>query len=432
MHACRSGPVARPRRRRRAAADSPASAPTAADIPANVSPESRWLLETLISGSASDERQAIESLGEMGQRASPIIPFLVRLWEGGDAEVPAEALNAIGTAAVEPCLAAIKRSSGKRRRSIAARISCFRSPRILEAAAELLLRDPDREVRLAVIDSFWRRDNPRFSPSLIKAFRDKDPRVRADAVSHFFLNPDASAIGPLLDALKDENAAVRYRAVDAICMCDVSAPHPDARIASALAAVAANRREDKKLRVHAAGMICGPSAFPPLFEILSDRNESVELRTEAATGLGYAGDAKALPLLLELAKTPGKTPDETHLRYTAAEAVVRLDEQAVDRGVVAAIIECRSFERFKGNDPAKELLEKIAKGKAPAAIGRLAAAAAVRGLEVAAPMVTGPLYGETSVWTTQLLCRLGMLFALLLAMLALLVFLRFRRSGRLK
>jgi hypothetical protein len=123
---------------------------TKADIPADLSPELRRSIEKTLSDDNSECVKAMRKLRKLRGAAAPAVPFLIELCLNRPV-IGAEAcvtLREIGDSAVEPCLAAMNRTSGEKRLNLIRALGRFTNPRILDAVTALL-DDPDPQVRHA-------------------------------------------------------------------------------------------------------------------------------------------------------------------------------------------------------------------------------------------------------------------------------------------
>jgi HEAT repeat protein len=298
---------------------------TKADIPTDISPELKGLIEKLLSDDFSECQQAVRASRELRERAAPAVPFLVQLWQRGDILLQTEAfftLREIGDPAVDPCLAAMRRSSGEKRLSLIEELGQFNNTRMLKAVAALL-DDADVEVRRKVAWSFFTCSDPCVVPPLIRAFKDPDAKVREDAIWHFTNFPDPRALEPLLDALKDKEASVRDNAAHVLYW------YKDDRVTPALLEVFRNPREDARVRCTAGfhlNITREPRAFEAAMAALRQRGEPPSVRATAAEILATLKDPRSSELMEEVAKEEG--PDA--LRFWAAIGTVNHRNGAVD------------------------------------------------------------------------------------------------------
>lgn len=153
--------------------------PTASDIPADASPEVRSLIEKTLSDNPVERYEGVRELRKFGPAAAPAIPFLIRVWLGGSSpDIDAShTLEEIGDAAVEPCLAAMRGTSGQNRIFVIHGLGQWKNPRMLDAVANILRHDPDPKSREAAAWSLTHCANPRVVLPLISAFKDPDARV---------------------------------------------------------------------------------------------------------------------------------------------------------------------------------------------------------------------------------------------------------------
>jgi HEAT repeat protein len=202
-------------------------------------------IEGTLSSSAVNRGKAAKVLGELGERASPAVPFLIKLLSDdakvGSIHLPAnkeipfrpgdvvpsqdvpvtvgdnaqEALERIGKPSVERCAAALKASSDTVRRYLIEVLGDIKDSRAIEPIGALL-DDPNPWLRNQAVRAFLLWDDPRIIPHLIRALRDENYRVRQSAVWVMGTVHDPRLVQPLIDALKDKDESVRRGAVKAL------------------------------------------------------------------------------------------------------------------------------------------------------------------------------------------------------------------------
>jgi HEAT repeat protein len=312
---------------------------TKADIPADLSPELKGLIEGLLSDDGSECDTAIRSLRRIPKRAAPAVPFLIEVWlknSGNDFHYDSyAALCEIGGPAVEPCIAALKRASSEKRIELIHELGQFNNPRMLDAVTALL-DDPDPKVRRAVL--FALEPNPRTVPNivprLIRAIKDQDAEVRERAM--WYVAPDPRALEPLLDALNDKNLQVRDTAAR------VLSSYTDARARQALIGVFRNSKEESQVRCTAAFWLReshSPQMFESSLAVLQNRGEAAQVRAMAAQILAALGDARATELLTQVAKEEGARP----LRFWAGIGAACLTDGVIDDVRIVEAIQNYSY-----------------------------------------------------------------------------------------
>lgn len=308
---------------------------TEADIPQGISRELRGLIQETFSTDARKRADAAKRLGEMGERAAPAAPFVVRLlgddtslgvgkdaWVGG---IAATAIAKIGPSAIDILL--------------------------------VDLDHPDAETRSYAILGLEHCTDPRIVVPLIARFRDCDEQVREFAVDHFCEHQDPRVVDPLRVMLKDQNDSVRHsvilaigrqrdrRAIPELIAILHHAYDSERQMAAfalaeigdqagldAVVGVLSNPLEKTRLRISAAGALgnahdCGPGAFESLVRILQDSREPPALRGGIAQVLPKIQGKKAVPLLSKIA---GLSSENDRVRFWAAMSVIELADGAID------------------------------------------------------------------------------------------------------
>ena len=207
--------------------------PTKADIPQNVTPELKALIEQTFSPDPKKRAVAAYQLGQMGEKAGPAVPFLIRLLDD-DARYSTglsdyvhrcarESLGKVGPSAFEPLLAAQRQSSGNKRDYLISSLGVLNDERVVTAYLSLL-NDPDQDVHERAASTLLHylslhpkfRKLPGLTPSLVRALQHKNPHVRSWAARALgeCRNPDA--FEPLMKTLKDPEKTVRVAAIEAL------------------------------------------------------------------------------------------------------------------------------------------------------------------------------------------------------------------------
>ncbi|MCE5268858.1 MAG: HEAT repeat domain-containing protein [Planctomycetaceae bacterium] len=311
-----------------------------ADIPSGLPPDLKSLVERTFSADPAARADAAHRLGEMREKAAPAVPWLIRLL-GDEEEVPSGgfyysvdvnasvALDTIGEAAVEPCLAALRHSSGKKRLSIIGVLGSSGSVRAAEALAGLL-SDRQVDIRQRAADALcWclnkrrgRAQPVQVIPALTHAMKDRDHTVRAAATKALGNFRDPQVIGALADMLEDVDEDVRENAIDSLG--EVGNP---SAVPILLRIVQNNRGRDELTRALAAralGKLGDPSVVGTLARLLQDCGEPEQLRFCAVEGLGFSHSPQAMEAILRVLKNAAETWE---IRAAAIRAVVELERQ---------------------------------------------------------------------------------------------------------
>ena len=281
------------------------------EIPADV----RDKMNALNSSDPVERASAACALGEMGARAVPAIPFLiktlgddtpvpqVKCWENGGSrkldfnksaktspgERAAHALAVIGRPAVEPLIAVLKVEDWRVRDNAAWALGVISDPRTVEPLIASL-KDQDWHVRR---ESAWglglKKDQRGIEP-LIVALRDQEWEVRKQAAWALGLQGDTRSVEPLSAALKDERWEVREQAAWALGL------KGDDRAVEPLSAALSDKEwQVRKEAAWALGLKGDDRAVEPLLSALKD--EHWEVRAQAAWALGLKGDRRAVAAL---------------------------------------------------------------------------------------------------------------------------------------
>ena len=239
--------------------------------------------------------RAIGVLGELGD-ARAVEPLTSGLHDtnGRVRFEAARALALLGDArAVEPLLVAVHAGDQDLFESAVEALVELGGARAVEPMIGAL-QDKNKDVRLqAVRDLKLFGDLPVARPSTAKYRVERDQETLVAAMKTLVQAGGALAVGPLIDALKDEDKHVRDDAIEVLGV------FGDARAVEPLIDVLHD--EDKYVRGYASralGVFGDPRAVEPLIGALHDQNASV--RVAAAEALGQIDDARAVKALREV------------------------------------------------------------------------------------------------------------------------------------
>jgi HEAT repeat protein len=348
-------------------------------IPADAPADVREQIEKLYSANADERSYACRRLGEMREKAGPAVPFLVgMLADKGeykqmiDPQLPpdvrpldvkvAETLGAIGPAASEALVAALRSDDARVRLNAAIGLCHMRTPPV--DAVVVLLSDERPETRAAAavaLGKIARQGKEVPLDPLAAAVRDKDAGVRAQAALALGLVRGPKWFDALAVALGDPEVSVRRAAIEAATQ-HTGNPRAREAILAALGDKAAEVRldaarvlaaypypwdeaveplmtalRDKEPQVRAAAAVAlgrQPSAkdqgaIDPLLAALKD--QVAEVRAPAARALGRMRDGRALDPLLAALKDP-----DASVRAAAAAALGGItDPRALDAAIAA-------------------------------------------------------------------------------------------------
>jgi len=185
--------------------------------------------------------RAAYALGDMGYRAAPAVPFLIKalgdtevgkslseklfgflFLGGGGSGVSTAAMNnlvRIGSPAVDPLIGALRHANARIRYHAASALGslALRGIKVHHAVPSLIeaLHDENAQVRNFAARSLGDYDDQRAVEPLIHALRDEDMGVRGDAASALGKLKNKRAIRPLLAMLKERKQNYQF-AVEAL------------------------------------------------------------------------------------------------------------------------------------------------------------------------------------------------------------------------
>jgi hypothetical protein len=197
---------------------------------------------------------------------------------------------------------------------------------LMKRAVKALLHDPDPKVRRSAAGALSCCRNPEVVPSLLQALQDQDAEVRKRAIERFGNYPDDRAVEPLIRLLKDPDASVRDETLRFI-ICR----HMDPRFVPPLLDVLQNSKETDRNRVQAAWGLQYTEdrrAVEPFRKLLVDRTAPPWVRSEVAEGLQHFHDVRAVEPLITLLSD---VQEPLRVRIGVARALARFgDRRASD------------------------------------------------------------------------------------------------------
>ena len=277
------------------------------EIPADV----RNKMNALNSPDPVERASAACALGEMGTRAIPAIPFLIKTL-GDDTPVAqtkcgnrfssrnrsektspgeraAQALAFIGKPAVESLITVLKVEDWRVRDNAAWALGIISDPRTVEPLIAAL-RDQDWHVRREAAWGLGLKKDQRGVEPLMIALRDEQWEVRGRAAWALGLQGDRRSVEPLMTALKDERWEVREQAAWALGL------RGDERAVAPLSECLRDKQwQVRKEAAWALGLKGDERAIEPLLLALKD--EHWEVRAQAAWALALKGDHRAVEAL---------------------------------------------------------------------------------------------------------------------------------------
>lgn len=353
-------------------------------VPAALPQAIRQELEAIQSPDARVRHAALQRLGQMGEKATPAVPFLTgmlgedHVWRLVASRVriqtpaisAARALREITKGAGAKHLdKALRHDNWVVRANLVWVLHGNTSP----AAVELLARaagDRNVQVRLLAVSGLGRCDDKAAISAMVAALKDTEPRVRARAAygltavksrsnlekSHVIKAlstrvhdeessvraavalamgriGDSNAITALMELLKDKDYPVRYAAADALGQ--IRDRRTTVALITALAAEPDAGDNAQLPMVRALGLLEDPRATPALIARL--KSGQMYVRRDSATALGQVRDRRAVPALIE-----ALGDDHRDVRESAAGALGELGDLRALAPLAAALKEGKS------------------------------------------------------------------------------------------
>ncbi len=211
--------------------------------------------------------QAAKALGALG-RPQAVQPLATAL-AGNEPDLQAaaaEALGALGGAAVDTLLDALRVQDASTRRATVRALARVADPRIIEPLCLLLKSEPDDWVRTNVATTLGKLKDKRALDPLRAALKDNHPGVRDAAAEALHALGAAESIEDLAARLKDPDSDVRQRAAETL-----GRLRKTEGVGPLLAAL---KHPDAKTRIGAAaalGCIGDPTAVDGLIAALEEK-----------------------------------------------------------------------------------------------------------------------------------------------------------------
>ncbi len=292
---------------------------------------------------------AAEALGKIGD-AKAIEPLITALKD--DYAVPTSAIYALvemGEPAIEPLIHALKNDDYRVRKGAADALGHIGDRRAVEPlihALKYARSYADQSVQSAAASALGYIGDRRAVEPLIHALQHENSIVRMYAVSALGDIGDARATEHLIRALGEEGD-VQARAKEALIKIGEPAVEPLVR---------ALGDKDEVVRIAVAEILIkvGKPAVEPLFPMLN--HKTWYLQDRAARVLGEIGDERAVSHLLPLLRTDTVYDEWYTLQWTAANALAKIGEPAVE-----PLKDALNNERYSDKTFVKEALEMIKK-----------------------------------------------------------------------
>jgi HEAT repeat protein len=243
-----------------------------------------------------------------GQTKDPAaIPILIEALKSEFFNVRAKSTLALANIrdkqTIQPILPLLKDKEPEVRIDAALALGQFGDPGTFSKIVDLLLDDPEIEVRQATAQALGRTGNSTVLPYLMDAMRDsfwwygreEAIQVLLDAIESF----GSSAIDPLIDALADVEGTVRRYAATSLGR--LGDPRAIESLGMAL--------YDLHHEVGTAAALALSQIGPASFEILAEAVHHPEagIRENVARAFGKLNDNRVAPILLELIHDPDRT-----------------------------------------------------------------------------------------------------------------------------
>ncbi len=228
----------------------------------------------------------------------------------------AEMFKAIGSAAVEPLIKALKETDPATISVAAAALGMIGDKRAIKPLI-MLLKNKNPDLCFSVAMALVRFRKEAVEP-LVKAFREQGPEVRRYAALALG-NIGQGASEHMMAMLKDKDASIRSHAIGVLGMLREKKAYDSF--------IAALGDEDAEVRMSAAWALrklADKRAFEPLASLLKDKDERV--RVSAGLALAKMGDRRAVEPLIEALKSEKKIGVRP-IKEEAAHALQALTKQ---------------------------------------------------------------------------------------------------------
>lgn len=328
---------------------------TVSDIPSDLTPELRQLIQQTFSDNVLERKRAAFAISKLGDSAAPAMPFLIRLLDDKDLDSQGfepryyvdDILVAIGEPGLDACIREAKDYSSMVQLHSINCLSKFDSPRATEALIDLL-KSGDDGVRLAAMDCFMTRRDPQVVEPLLDSLQLPLPwflgvtSIRhRPAVSALGFQQDARAVPDLLNILQNAEEEIWLRHEAAKSLAIIGEPSTIQNLAEQVsdqevewlirAGLAEGIGRYYEIFATGEGLLDTNAwsqvpAFDLLSNILTDEQEILELRIAAAKGLGGLGDIRAVDGLTSIVHAHSKD----NLGFWAAVSIVKLTNGNTD------------------------------------------------------------------------------------------------------
>jgi serine/threonine-protein kinase len=232
-----------------------------------------------------------------------MIPDLINRMGGKDPAIKIHLMNLLGQFEREDINRALESQlsdTNKQVRTAALTALADRTGEVNVQRIAELLQDPDLEVQNKVVDVLVKKKHPDTIRFLIPALKDESEFTRRSAVEILNEICDPTSVKDLLDAIKDDDWWVRSRAGDALA--EIGGPKV---VNSVLELI---KDEDEEIRRTAIEILVSTkdeNAVDTLIRATDDADWWV--RERAVDALAHIGSKKALPKLMDMLGSSGKS-----------------------------------------------------------------------------------------------------------------------------
>jgi HEAT repeat protein len=307
-------------------------------IPPSIISEVRVQIEKLYSDDAADRVLAAMLLGEMGEKATPAIPFLIDILSDTKSVIiqsetknivastspDREALTAlvnIGKPAVQPLIAVVKDKNITVRKNAVEALGEIKDTRALDILI-VSMKDENPDIRRNAAEALGKIRDIRAIDALTIALKDKKSSVQQSAnaaIQNTLQQLKANrAIEPLIALLNHDEPAIRRFAIEAL------GGIPDPRVPDHLILALKDTNADVRETAAESLRKTGAPAVEALIKTL--RENDINTRVIAIRILGDIKDTRSIEPLIDVLefKSRNPVPEEAQLRYEAAKALGKM------------------------------------------------------------------------------------------------------------
>ncbi|MBI4650112.1 HEAT repeat domain-containing protein, partial [Candidatus Desantisbacteria bacterium] len=250
-------------------------------------------IEILENMGLAEQYKVIKELADMGDKAIPAVPILIKKLKYEDSELRKYSAQALGSikdnSAVEPLIKALKYNDPEVTTAIVKSLGNLKDKRSFNPLIALLKNNKTkRMIRLVIVDALCDINDKGSSPVLIEILNDADDVLRVAASGALWkLEHNDKALNQLFSALKSKDENTKRVAAQTL------AQLKDNKFVPFL--IDELNDKESSIKENAAwilGKIKDKRAVDPLIAALNDKDTNVEMY--AAEALGEIGDIKAI------------------------------------------------------------------------------------------------------------------------------------------